>query len=178
MFIEFALLLLGWWFLYFLSNRNFRLAEISRSKDKLVDDLKGLYEWYQSEFDDKNHSASFIEARFVSQIVKIQLKAEQLNNYVRVDLVNSDKYIFKLRNFEVTEPCDDQEKEQMLISVNEIVYDFVEHIERAYENYLLDSSTFFRFLWLYRRPELLGTLISLFSVYLFFKIASTYICQG
>lgn len=121
------LVIFGWLILLLLSNRSLRRTEISRLKDKIIDNLQSLCDWYkmESECDQPLKVEEYISAK----ITQIELRIQQFNNYCESTVISPDP-LQKIREFDTTKKIPKSDKAYDFFS---ICSDLIEHVEVSYD---------------------------------------------
>lgn len=157
----------GWIFLFFLNNRTLRRSDISRQKDRLVERVDTIRNWYVDEIrlDEDGKSRMSLEQNLSAQVTQIEIRIKQLNYYVRAEIV-SPEILARIRGI-------DNSASRALREIIEEVHvecsELNEAIEVAYDDFFRDRNALRRF-WLAYGYELSGAALALGVVWLFIKV--------
>jgi len=156
--------IVGWIFLFYLNNRTLRRSDISRQKDRLVERVDAIRDWYIDEIrlDEAGGNRMSLEQNLSAQITQVEIRIKQLNNYVKCEIVNPE-ILAKIRGI-------DNSSSRCLREIIEEVHiecsDLNESIELAYDKFLGEKNLLRR-LWFSCRYELMGGILGLGVLMLF-----------
>ncbi|NQZ54797.1 MAG: hypothetical protein HRT93_11175 [Piscirickettsiaceae bacterium] len=158
--------ILGWVLLYILSNRAFKRAEISKSKDKIVDVILSINDWYIS-ISKSSSSKLYLEATLSSKLTQAELRIMQFNEYIGLEVIEPN-CLSRLRGFDVIFFLN-QDIDRGIYHFNEDISDVVEDIESVYLNYI--KKNIFIHFWDNDKYAIVGTLLGTLIVCTFFLAA-------
>lgn len=160
--ISIVLVLIGWLLHLFLNNRSLRRAEISRLKDNIVSKTENLQDWCVSEIREGNADhALLFETELSAKVTHLELKIQQLNNYIRAELIRPMELV-PIREFDISREIPEHEK---ILEVIELASNLIEGIESSYCDFYYNRSILLTLYREYKAP-LLGALLALSLLYL------------
>jgi hypothetical protein len=162
---------LGWGLLIYLHNRTLRRAEIARLKESLTQQINELAVWLTNKLDEKKTNSTNnkidknqekvnflkIESLLTAKAVQLDLKLLQLNQYSRITLL-TPSLLSPLRDIDINNLIYNQNVE---VEISELTAELIEQIETSYANKLFNIN-YFRYVYLYRKPEMLGVIFAIF----------------
>jgi hypothetical protein len=163
---------LGWGLLIYLHNRTLRRAEIARLKESLIaqilefsdwtinklttTEINHLGQWVTNKLISKKINPLKVELLLTAKTAQLDLKLLQLNQYSRIEILPPELFS-SLRDIDTDELISNENIE---IYITELTSELIEIIETRYADTLFNIN-YFRYLYLFRRPEILGALFGI-----------------